>query len=116
MSIYKLNKYAMFVFEKNPASKLDKSGKVLVHCSIVVHVPWHTSETMRSSVSRQKSLIYVWMWDNFSNIVQKIGEKSLLKIHCYVLLLTRENLRLKNSYILAKTWLFAPKITRPKKL
>ena len=29
----------MFVFEKNPTSKLDKSGKVLIHCSIVVHVP-----------------------------------------------------------------------------
>ena len=27
----------MFVFEKNPTSKLDKSGKVLIHCSIVVH-------------------------------------------------------------------------------
>ena len=34
----------MFVFEKNPTSKLDKSGKVLINCSIVVHVPWHTSE------------------------------------------------------------------------
>ena len=49
----------MFVFEKNPTSKLDKSGKVLIHCSILVHVPWHTSETMSSSVSRQKSLVYV---------------------------------------------------------
>ena len=28
----------MFVFEKNPTSKLDKCGKVLIHCSIVVHV------------------------------------------------------------------------------
>ena len=36
----------MFVFEKNPTSKLDKSGKVLIHCGIVVHVPWQTSETM----------------------------------------------------------------------
>ena len=36
----------MFLFEKNPTSKLDKSGKVLIHCSIVVHVPWHTSETI----------------------------------------------------------------------
>ena len=46
----------MFVFEKNLTSKLDKSGKVLIHCiaSIGVHVPWHTSETMWSSVSRQK--------------------------------------------------------------
>ena len=44
----------MFVFKKNPTSKLDKSGKVLIHCSIVVHVPLHTSETMWSSVSRQK--------------------------------------------------------------
>ena len=44
----------MFVSEKNPTSKLDKSGKVLIHCSIVVHVPWHTSETMWSSVLRQK--------------------------------------------------------------
>ena len=57
LSIY--NKYAMFVFEKNPTSKLDKSGKVLIHCSILVHVLWHTSETMSSSASRQKSLIYV---------------------------------------------------------
>ena len=40
-------------FEKNPTNTL-----VLVHRSIVVHVPWHTSETMSSSVSRQKSLIY----------------------------------------------------------
>ena len=53
------------------------------------------------------------MWDNFASILQKLGEKSLLKIGCYVLLLARENLRLKNSYILAKTWLSAPKITRP---
>ena len=43
----------MFVFEKNPTSKLDKSGKVLIHCSTVVHVPWHTSETMSSSVKLQ---------------------------------------------------------------
>ena len=106
----------MFVFEKNPTSKLDKFGEVLMHCSIVVHVPWHTSETMSSSVSRQKSLIYVQMWDNFANILRKLGEKSLLKIVCFVLLLARKNLRLKNSYILAKTWLSAPKITRPKKL
>ena len=56
----------MFVFEKNPTSKLDKSGKVLINCSIVAHVPWHTSETMWSSVSRQKNLIYVKMWDNFA--------------------------------------------------
>ena len=44
------------LFEKNLTSKLDKSGKVLIHCiaSIGVHVPWHTSETMWSSVSRQK--------------------------------------------------------------
>ena len=49
----------MFVFEKNPTSKLDKSGKVLIHCGIVVHVPLHTSETMSSSASRQKSLVYV---------------------------------------------------------
>ena len=49
----------MFVFEKNPTTKLDKSGKVLTHCSIVAHVPWHTFETMLSSVSRQKSLIDV---------------------------------------------------------
>ena len=27
----------MFVLETNPTSKLDKSGKVLIHCSIVVH-------------------------------------------------------------------------------
>ena len=27
--------------------------------SIVVYVPWHTSETISSSVSRQKSLTYV---------------------------------------------------------
>ena len=26
----------MFVFEKNPTSKLDKSGKVLINCNIVV--------------------------------------------------------------------------------
>ena len=56
------------------------------------------------------------MWDNFANILRKLGEKSLPKIGCYVLLLARENLRLKNSYILAKTWLSAPKITRPNKL
>ena len=56
------------------------------------------------------------MWDNFAHILRKLGEKSLLKIGCYVLMLARENLRLKNSYILAKTWLSAPKITRPKKL
>ena len=56
------------------------------------------------------------MWENFANILRKLGEKSLLKIGCYVLLLAGENLRLKNSYILAKTWLSAPKITRPKKL
>ena len=79
-------------------------------------LPWHTFETMWSSVSRQKSIIYVWMWDNFANILRKFGEKSLSKISCYVLLLARENLKLKNSYILAKTWLSAPKITRPKKL
>ena len=82
----------MFVFEKNPTSKLDKSGKVLIHCSIVIHVPWHTSETMWSSVSRQKSLIYVYMYDNFANILRKLGEKSLSKIGCYVLLLARENI------------------------
>ena len=29
----------MFVFEKNPMSKLDKCGKVLIRCSNVVHVP-----------------------------------------------------------------------------
>ena len=56
------------------------------------------------------------MWDNFANTLRKFGEKSLLKIGCYVLLLARENLRLKNSCILAKTWLSAPKITRPEKL
>ena len=56
------------------------------------------------------------MWEKFANILRKLGEKSLLKIGCYVLLLARENLRLKNSYILAKTWLSAPKIARPKKL
>ena len=50
------------------------------------------------------------MWDNFANILRKLGEKSLSKIGCYVLLLARENLRLKNSHILAKTWLSAPKI------
>ena len=27
----------MFVLETNPTSKLDKSGNVLIHCSIVVH-------------------------------------------------------------------------------
>ena len=86
---------------KNPTSKLDKTGKVLIHCSIVVHVPLHTCETT---------------WDNFANILRKLGEKSLSKIGCYLLLLARENLRLKNSYILARTWLSAPKITRPKKL
>ena len=64
----------------------------------------------------KKSIIYVWMWDNFANILRKLVEKSLSKISCYVLLLARENLKLKNSYILAKTWLSAPKITRPKKL
>ena len=69
----------MFVFEKNPTSKLDKSGKVLIHCSIVVHVPWHTSETMGSSVSRQKSLIYVCRWDNFANILPKLDEKNLVE-------------------------------------
>ena len=69
----------MFVFEKNPTSKLDKSGKVLIHCSIVVHVPWHTSETMGSSVSRQESLIYVCRWDNFANILPKLGEKNLVE-------------------------------------
>ena len=56
------------------------------------------------------------MWDNFANILRKLGEKSLSKIGCCVLLLARENLRLKKSYILAKTWLSAPKITRPNKL
>ena len=56
------------------------------------------------------------MWDNFANILRKLGEKSRSKIGCYVLLLARENLKLKNSYILAKTWLSAPKITRLKKL
>ena len=64
----------------------------------------------------KKSIIYVWMWDNFANILRKLGEKSLSKISCNVLLLARENLKLKNSYILAKTWLSATKITRPKKL
>ena len=43
-------------------------------------------------------------------------KKALSNIGCYVLLLARENLKLKNSHILAKTWLSAPKITRPKKL
>ena len=100
----------MFVFEKNPTNKLDKSGKVLIHCSIVVHVPWHTSETMWSSVSRQKSLIYVCRWDNFANILPKLGEKTLSKIGCYVLLLARQNLKLKNSYILAKTGCLQPKL------
>ena len=57
------------------------------------------------------------MWDNFANILRKLGEKSLSKIGCYVLLLaTKRKLKLKISYILAKTWLSAPKITRPKKL
>ena len=56
------------------------------------------------------------MWDNFANILRKVGEKSLLKIGCCVLLLARENLRLKNSYVLAKAWLFALKITRPRKV
>ena len=56
------------------------------------------------------------MWDNFANILRKLGEKSLSKIGCFVLLFARENLRLKNSYILAKTWLSASKITRPRKL
>ena len=44
----------MFVFEKNPTSKLDKSRKVSIHCSIVVHVPWHTSETMSSCLKAKK--------------------------------------------------------------
>ena len=56
------------------------------------------------------------MWDNFANILRKLGEKALSKVGCHVLLLARENLKLKNSHILAKTWLSAPKITRPKKL
>ena len=43
-------------------------------------------------------------------------ELTIEIIGCNVLLLIRENLRLKNSCILAKTWLCAPKITRPKKL
>ena len=39
------------------------------------------------------------MWDNFANILRKLGEKSLWKIAigCYVLLLARENLRLKSE-------------------
>ena len=49
----------MFVFEKNPTNTPDKSGNVLIHRSIVVHVPWHTSETMSSSASRQKTLTYM---------------------------------------------------------
>ena len=39
---------------KNPTNTLDKSGKVLIHCSIVVHVPGHTSETVSSFALRQK--------------------------------------------------------------
>ena len=50
------------------------------------------------------------MWDNFANILQKLGEKSMSKIGCYALLLARENLTLKNSYILAKTAMSAPKL------
>ena len=97
----------MFVFEKNPTSKLDKSGKVLIHCSIVVHVPWHTSETMWSSVSRQKSLICGIILQIFC---ENLVRKALSKIGCYVLLLARQNVKLKNSYILAKTGCLQPKL------
>ena len=50
------------------------------------------------------------MWDNFANILRKLGEKALSKIGCYVLLLARQNLKLKNSYILAKTGCLQPKL------
>ena len=50
------------------------------------------------------------MWDNFANILRKLGEKGLSKIGCYVLLLARENLKLKNSHILAKTGCLHPKL------
>ena len=72
----------MFVLEKNPTSKLDKSGKVLIHCSIVVHVPWHTSETMWSSVSRQESLIYKYIF--CENLVKKACRK-LVAMSCCLL-------------------------------
>ena len=37
-------------------------------------------------------------------------KKALSKICCYVLLLARENSKLKNSYILAKTSCLQPKL------
>ena len=92
----------MFVFEKNPTSKLDKSGKVLIHCSIVVHVPWHTSETMWSLIYANMIILQIFC--------QNSVKKALSKIGCYVLLLARQNLKLKNSYILAKTGCLQPKL------
>ena len=56
------------------------------------------------------------MWDNFASILRKLDEKSLSKIGCYVLLLARENLKLKNSYILAKTGCLHPKLQGLKKI
>ena len=44
------------------------------------------------------------MWDNFANILRKLGEKSLSKIGCYVLLLARENLSWKTPIFSRKVY------------
>ena len=66
------------------------------------------------TVSRQKSSICVQMWDNLADILQKLAAKKPVK--SWLLCVTRENLRLKNSYIYTKIWLSAPKVTKTKKL
>ena len=66
------------------------------------------------TVSRQKMSICVQMWDNLADILQKLAAKKPVK--SWLLCVTRENLRLKNSYIYTKIWLSAPKVTKTKKL
>ena len=51
------------------------------------------------------------MWDNFANILRKLGEKKpCRKLVAMSWLLARQNLKLKNSYILAKTGCLQPKL------
>ena len=99
----------MFVFEKNPTSKLDKSGKVLIHCTdcgscTLAHL-WNNVEfclKAKCLVSRCGIILQIFC--------ENLVKKALSKIGCYVLLLARQNVKLKNSYILAKTGCLQPKL------
>ena len=69
----------MFVFEKNPTSKLDKSGKVLIHCSIVVHDLGTPLKHVEFCLKAKKFNLCLDV-GNFANILPKLGEKSLVEV------------------------------------